>query len=260
MNRFCLFACLCSVFFSIHTQDLSIANDAQLSNKFENLTLNDAIYIISHSRCSELFCHKGSELGIIQSLIFKCAEAGDLNLIIDFNTLAMSQKDQVIRNLFKITLYRLIYQTAFSKAMFFDQDSHEILLLKTLTTPQSFQDRYAWMNINSNPIDFHLFPTLIEEKMLHFVKELTFNESIALLIFDGMPKEQKDLTESALEAIWPTLSDEDLISLNTVIRAIVAKQTAPEHQALALLLYSDREWSNWLYNSKLLSSALVVKI
>src|SRR5437868_2371632 len=83
-----------------------------------------------------------------------------------------SIRSHAVRDFYNIVLYRLIYKMTFEKIIYCDPNSEEVLLFKNTLTPRAFDEACHWIQVGSNPVSLHQFPTSVIEKALEFAKQL----------------------------------------------------------------------------------------
>lgn len=255
--------CSLSVLLPVCAQDeTTVEQPSAQTQSFDNLTFDDAVYLVSYMRFNILDWHCKEELSLIwdllqeeQAAIIKSAEP-DLSLVTAYYKeheychparLDESMRYHAVRDMFNIALYRFIYKTAFIQAYQGDPIAEEMLLFKNILTQNEYDKVHHWIRINRSKKDLVYLPHSIREKVIAFVKQLSFDELMTCLIWQSVCIQEKYNQDIFING---APSETDILTLNQKVRSIFEQQDQPERKALTRFLYSDQELKNMYLNSK----------
>ncbi len=253
--------CSLSVLLPVYAQnEAHTEQQATQAQSFDNLTFDDAIYLVSYMRFNILDGHYKEEWSLIwdllheeQAAIIKSSEP-NLSLVAEYYKereychparLDESIRYHAARDMFNIALYRFIYKTAFMQAYQRDPNAEEVLLFKNILTQNEYDKAHHWIRINRSKKDLIYLPCSIREKVITFVKQLTFDELMTCLIWQSVciqEKYNRDIFSNGAP------SETDIFTLNQKVRSIFEQQEQPERRALMRFLYSDQELKNMYTN------------
>jgi hypothetical protein len=243
------------------------------SQVLESLTFDDVAYILMYLRFSALHEKKELEMGIISDLLHD-----EQNAILMRNNIKLppvdayyadrefvtpewrdnSIRSHAVRDLYTIVLYRLIYKMTYEKIIQHDPNSEEMLLFKNMLTPRAFDEAYHWIQVGSNPATISMFPLSIQEKVLAFVKQLSFDEAVTWLIAGTLLlKYERGIRFQVTGEMWASSTD-GAVLLNQKMRQLIEQQELPERRALARFLWTDQEITNLRTNGEFLSKGLAM--
>lgn len=243
----------------LYAQD-EVHAEEQTAQTFDNLTFDDAVYLVSYMRFNLLDLQYKEELSLIwdllqeeQAAIIKASEP-NLSLVTTYYKereychparLDESIRYHAVRDMFNIALYRFMYKTAFMQAYQGDSNAEEMLLFKNILNQNEYDKAHHWIRINRSKKDLVYLPYSIREKVIAFVKSLSFDELMSWLMMQSVciqEKYNRDIFSNGAP------SETDIFMLNQKIRSIFEQQDQPERRALTRFLYSDQELKNMYTN------------